>query len=201
MGPANEPQHVFMPHCWGSHSSFSIFFCVQHHQKNHPTSNTRDLGVPFDVTFTSSVQTREAANSAATPGIWNGRQLTYPLERAFCSATQLVRVLRHITICEEASTTQPFLAGTQTPPSGPHLASKCTVELSQAGLRDYCKGHAFVDEAMVRLCCLSLYTRINFRRLASFCPWCLPLETGWSICATSVPLHQTFFWRRWKFKS
>ncbi len=120
------------------------------------------------------------------------RACLYPLKRVLRRATRLVRVLRHVTICGEASTTQHFLAATQTHPRGPHLASKCAIELNQAGLRDYCKGQAFVDEGVVRFRCLSLLTGINFRRLASFRPWCSSLKTGWSTCATSFPLRRHF---------
>ncbi len=54
MRPTNQPQRVFMPHCWEMPSPFSVFLGGKGQPPNSPkVTEIRYLEAPLDATFTS----------------------------------------------------------------------------------------------------------------------------------------------------
>ncbi len=76
VGPTNQPQEMLMPHCWEPLPPLSPSFSATVANHKIPTvTYVRDLGVPLDTIFTSSVHCREVANIA--------RRLLFMVRRSF----------------------------------------------------------------------------------------------------------------------
>ncbi len=137
MGHTNQPQQVFMPHCWEPPSPFSIFFCGRRQQPNSPwlspcqcTAKSKKIVIRGPqiilLIIQNSVYPAVLCHSAATSRVCNGSRR--PNTEGWYKPTGEGSTPRNTaserpssrTICGKASPTQPLLAGTQTPPSWPH---------------------------------------------------------------------------------
>ncbi len=76
-GPTNQPQQMCMPHGRKPPSTFSA---TDTDNRIPLFTDVRDLGVPFDTTFTASAHCIEAANTA--------RQLLFLVRRSFCELSK-----------------------------------------------------------------------------------------------------------------
>ncbi len=81
MGPTDQPQQMFMPHCWAPPPYPSFSAADTAHQIPQVT-DVRDLELPLDTTVTGSAHCRGAANTT--------RRLLFMVRRSFCELAKTV---------------------------------------------------------------------------------------------------------------
>ncbi len=79
MGPTDQPQQIFMPHCWVPPLYPSFSAADTDHQVSQVT-DVRDLELPLDTTFTGSAHCRGAAKTT--------RRLLFMVRRSFCELSK-----------------------------------------------------------------------------------------------------------------
>ncbi len=80
MEPTNQPQRVLLPHSWKPPFHLSVFLYGRRQPPNSTGHHRPRPGGSVDMTFTSSVNCREATNTA--------RRLVFMARRSFCEISK-----------------------------------------------------------------------------------------------------------------